>query len=37
MSKKTIGYVLIANSVVVVISLAADVIGIGRYPGINSA
>jgi len=38
MSKKTIGYLLIAVGVVVlVISLAADVIGIGSYPGLNWA
>jgi uncharacterized membrane protein YgaE (UPF0421/DUF939 family) len=36
MSKKTIGYLLIALGVVIaVVSLAADVIGIGHKPGIG--
>ena len=38
MTKKTIGYLLIEVGVVVlVISLAADVLGIGSYPGVNWA
>jgi hypothetical protein len=36
MSKRTIGYILIGLGVVgLVVSLAADYIGIGSYPGIN--
>ena len=36
MSKRTIGFILIGLGVVgVVVSLAADYIGIGHYPGIN--
>jgi hypothetical protein len=36
MNKRTIGYILIGLGVVgLVASLAADYIGIGRYPGIN--
>jgi len=36
MSKKTIGYILITlGAVGLVVSLAADYIGIGRYPGFN--
>ena len=36
MSKKTIGYVLIGLGVVgLIVSLAADYIGVGSYPGIN--
>jgi hypothetical protein len=36
MSKRTIGYILIGLGVVgLIASLAADYIGIGRYPGIN--
>lgn len=38
MSKKTIGIVLTAlGAILAVISLAADVIGIGRDPGIHRA
>jgi hypothetical protein len=37
MSKRTIGFILIGLGVVgLVVSLAADYIGIGRYPGINT-
>jgi hypothetical protein len=36
MNKRTIGYILIGVGVVGLVgSLAADYIGIGRYPGIN--
>ena len=36
MSKKTIGYILIALGVVgLVVSLAADILGIGREPGFH--
>jgi hypothetical protein len=36
MSKRTIGYILIGLGVVgLVVSLAADLLGIGSYPGIN--
>ena len=36
MSKRTIGFIMIALGVVgVVVSLAADVIGIGAYAGIS--
>ena len=36
MSKNTIGYLLIGLGVVgLIVSLAADYIGIGSYPGIN--
>jgi len=36
MSKKTFGYILVGLGVVgLVVSLAADFIGIGSYPGIN--
>ncbi|MFA5872883.1 MAG: hypothetical protein WC832_02870 [Anaerolineales bacterium] len=38
MSKRTMGLMLIAlGAVGLVVSLAADVIGIGSYPGINGA
>jgi hypothetical protein len=38
MSKRTIGLMLIALGVVgMVVSLAADQLGIGSYPGINGA
>jgi hypothetical protein len=38
MSKRTIGIVLIVIGVVLaIVSLAADAIGIGTYPGINGA
>jgi hypothetical protein len=38
MSKRTIGIVLIVIGVVLaIVSLADDAIGIGTYPGINSA
>ena len=38
MSKRTIGIVLIIIGVVLaIVSLAADAIGIGSYPGINWA
>jgi hypothetical protein len=36
MSKKTIGFLVIAlGAVIAVVSLAADAIGIGTHPGIN--
>lgn len=36
MSKRTIGFSLIAvGAVGVVVSLAADMLGVGTYPGIN--
>lgn len=36
MSKRTLGLVLIVvGAVAVVVSLAADALGIGSYPGIN--
>ena len=36
MSKRTIGFILIAvGAVGVVVSLAADMLGVGTYPGIN--
>jgi hypothetical protein len=38
MSKRTMGIILIAlGAVGVVVSLAADVLGLGTYPGINGA
>jgi len=38
MAKKAIGYILsIIGALVAVIFLAADSLGIGRYPGINWA
>ena len=38
MSKRTMGFILIGLGVVgLVVSLAADVLGIGSYPGINGA
>jgi hypothetical protein len=36
MNKRTVGYILIALGVVgLIVSLAADYIGVGSYPGIN--
>jgi uncharacterized membrane protein YgaE (UPF0421/DUF939 family) len=36
MSKKTIGYVLIVlGAVIAVVSLAADLLGIGNHPGLG--
>jgi hypothetical protein len=36
MSKRTIGFVLIVlGAILAIVSLAADAIGIGSYPGIN--
>lgn len=38
MSKRTIGFILIAlGAVGVMVSLLADVLGLGTYPGINGA
>lgn len=38
MSKRTLGFILVAlGAIGAVISLAADVIGLGTYPGINGA
>ena len=38
MSKKSIGFLLIGlGAVGLVVSLAADAIGLGSYPGINGA
>jgi len=38
MSKRTISIILIAASILlIIISLTADLIGIGSYPGINYA
>lgn len=38
MTKKTIGLILfIASALLLIVSLIADFIGIGTYPGINSA
>ena len=36
MSKKTIGFILVAAGVLILTgSLVADLVGIGKYPGIN--
>ncbi|NTV38194.1 MAG: hypothetical protein HGA82_03310 [Anaerolineales bacterium] len=38
MDKRTIGFILIAvGAAGVVVSLAADMLGVGTYPGINGA
>lgn len=38
MSKKTISWIImIGGLIVIVMSLIADLIGVGSYPGINSA
>jgi hypothetical protein len=38
MNKRTVGFILIViGAVGLVVSLAADLLGIGTYPGINGA